>query len=664
MTSPETPGSNVSDIRAALDHPIDAPPMAQPGDPGPELGDGSRLERPPFPPGCPITPLGISSGLDGSQRCYYLNYNGQLVSLEANNRHGKLGLIALYGPASDWLEANFPQCSKPVYEGRGASRICVKESEIVGFDQAEAARALIEECCRRGIFDPAGKMRGAGAHRQRGGGMVLHCGDRLMVSRHWPTSGEFKDWIWMDPGVHEGNVYTAGSIMPRPWHEPVGPECVAQFLTKLLMSWPWKRKLLDPRLLLGWIGNAIIGGWLPWRAMFYLTGGAGAGKSTLNGEHGVLDQLLGAMQFRTDNTSAAAIRAQLQNSTLPVMLDEFEAGADNRRVIEVLEAARVASSGGKITRSSSEQTLKEFTLRSPFFFSGINIPPLKPQDLSRMAIGELGKFAKDSAKPDLAAWHLPELGRKMMRRMMDQLFRLEATKAAFDRALAAQGHDARACDQFGTLLACADILLHDRGNQVPDDEELMQWADECRPERMAEIADKMEDHELCLRELLTSDVQARGGDERVALESWVGAGVRYAMEPLLEGDRKGDERANKRLQELGLKLVNAHWKGEAWGSTIMTHELPGYLAVANKHNGVERLFVGSNWQKDGWTRSLGRFEGAISATVKFGYRSSRAVLVPLYHVLDADELPNASQPATHRKWFAEELERNGIEAGA
>ena len=153
----------VDPIAAALDHPIPAPRMAEAGDTGPERG-GGEYERPPFPAGSPVKPLGISSAIDGSQRCFYLNWNGQLVGLEANNRHGKLGLIALFGPASDWLEANFPQWSAPQFEGRGAARVEVKPSQIVGFDQAEAARALIEECVRRGIFDPTGKMRGRGAH--------------------------------------------------------------------------------------------------------------------------------------------------------------------------------------------------------------------------------------------------------------------------------------------------------------------------------------------------------------------------------------------------------------------------------------------------------------------------------------------------------------------
>jgi hypothetical protein len=656
------------EIRAALDNPVDAPFLANEGDTGPELGGGDRMERPPFPPGCPVTPLGIASDISGTQKCYYLNWNGQLVGLEANNRHGKLGLIALFGPASDWLEANFPQWSKPVYEGRGNNRVCVRESEIVGFDQAEAARALIEECVRRGIFDPAGKMRGAGAHRQRGGGLALHCGDKLLVSRHYAINGELRDMVWLDPGQHDGHVYTAAAKIPRPSSDDAHPKCAEQLLA-LLMSWHWKRPLLDPRFLLGAIGASMIGGWLPWRPNVWITGQRGTGKSTINGERGVLDELFGEAQFRTANASAAAIRQTLKNSTVPVMFDELEASDDNRRVLEVVELARIASSGGKQHRGGQDQVAHEFTLRSAFWFSSINMPPLQAQDRSRLAILELKPLedkprrkGESGEPPNLPAMNLPRLGELLLRRMVDGFPRFEATKIKYHAALAAQGHGPRACDQFGTLLAGADVLLHDW--VLPDDEEVAHWASLCRPDRMAEIADDVPDHVECLHHILSSEVQARGGDERVALGSWIGQAVAHVMGPLLSGaqvdERKGDDRAEGRLQQLGLKLVNPTLKAPAadgmdarWGAKTFDHEEPGFLAIADRHQGLDNLFRGKKWQSGVWRQSLARYEGAIAGVdIKFGHVKSRAVLVPLWQVLDEEELPNASRREACEAWLA------------
>lgn len=662
--------SNPSPLQDALDHPQDAPQLAQPGDPGPEL---AQYERPPFPGGSPVRPLGISSSLQGSQMCFYLDVNKQLVGLEAGNRHGKNSMIALFGDKSDWLEAQWPQWSKPVREYDKAEKrwITVKEPEIVGFDQAEASRALIEECARRGIFTAAGKMRGTGAHRQRGTGLVLHCGDKLLASEH-RMDGSIKGWHWTDPGLHEGYVYRGDTVIGRPAHEPAS-EMPAQKLVKLLMTWNWRRPQIDVRLLVGAIAASMVGGALAWRPNIWITGGAGTGKSTLNGQNGVLHQIFGDGLFRTGNASAAAIRQTLRNSTIPVMIDELEAGADNRKVTEVIELARVASSGDTMHRGGQDHQAHEFTLRSCFWFSSINIPPLQTQDRSRLGILELMPFAEGSVPPVLSDYHLGELGRQLQRRMVDGWYRLEATKAKYHAALSAVGHNARACDQFGTLLACADLLLFDwdaSSDFLPDDIEVGEWATQCAPHLLTEVSENTPDHTACLIHLITSQVQARGGDERVQLSSWIGNAVAAAIDPLFDEHGVPDnDRSASRLQQLGLKLVNPRWyppecdfggevvKPGRWGAMEYQSTEPGFLAVAGSHQGLAKIFEGKIWQNGVWRQSLGRTPGAIDGVkIKFGRSGLTAVLVPLDAVLvDDDELPAASKRAAREAWIAAQL---------
>ncbi len=664
---------STAEIREALDNPQLAPQLAAAGD----ATDRKVRERPKFPPGCPVKPLGIKSSIDGRQTCYYLDASGQLVGLEAGTKHGKNALIALFGDKSDWLEEHFPQWSAPKYEGRGANRVLVQPSEIVGFDQAEASRALIEECARRGIFTAAGKVRGLGAHAHNVTGLVLHCGDKLLTSEH-NAEGAIKRWSWIDPGVHAGSVYPGAERIPRPFEDPVGQDA-ARELMRLLISWNWRRPHLDPRLLLGAIGGGMVGGGLKWRPNVWITGGRGTGKSTLNGQDGVVHQLLGDGVFRTGNASSAAIRQSLQNATVPVMIDEIEAGEDNRKVKEVIELARIASSGDKMHRGGQDHQAHEFTLRSLFWFSSINIPPLQPQDKSRLAILELKPLPEGAIAPDLASFKLPLLGRKLLRRMVDGWHRLEATKRKYHEALAATGHENRACDQFGTLLACADVLLldWDTADGLPDDEEVRDWADKCRPERLREVSQADPDHVECVNHLTSSQVQARGGDEREELASWIGDAVAHAMLPMFErealenGNRPRGERAGERLQNIGLKLVNARYhaeernlKGELvrsarWGSTQFESDVPGFLAVANSHQGLAKIYEGQVWNGI-WASSLARVPGAIEGVkVKFGRRSLTAVLVPLHAVLDESELPDASRPAAAAKWLAEQLEGVG-----
>lgn len=656
-------------IADALDNPMLAPQLAEPGDRIGESGGESDFERPPFPPGSPVRPLGIASDITGSQKCFYLDVNGQLVGLEAGNKHGKNSMLALYGIRSDWLEYNFPQHSAPKFEGRGKDRVLVKDCEIIGFDQAEASRALIEECARKGVFDPAGRLRGRGAHPLPNGGLVVHYGDQLYASKQ-RKDGSIYDWEWFDTDLHGGYVYSRGAPIPRPHHESCGPHLATQLLLQI-GTWNWKRDRLDAYLFLGAIGASMIGGALKWRPNVWITGGAGTGKSSLNGEGGLTDGLLGAGVLRTGNASAAAIRQTLKNSTVPVMFDEIEASEDNRSVTQVVELARVASSGATMHRGGQDHQAHEFTLRSLFWFSSINIPPLQPQDRSRLAILELRPLPADAPALRLDKLNLPAMGKALQRRMIDGWPLLEETIARFHEVLARKGHSRRAADQFGTLLACAHRLLND---DLPDDEELAEWADLCAPNRMAEVSEATADHEACLAHILTTLQQARGGEEREAIGTWVGRSVASKVDPLFEGEGgiTGKDRSDERLQQLGLKVVNANWKPEErslsgevvkpgrWGATQFISHEPGFLAVANSYQGMAAIFNGTKWQGGVWKQSLARSEGAIEGVkVKFAFGASTSVLVPLWLVL-GDDAPDASKPDKLAEWVAAQVKGSGL----
>ncbi len=650
------PHDPVDVLGAALDNPASAPGFADAGDPGPAIARGD-YDNPVLLPDCPVKTLGFYADITGTQRCYYLDVNGQLVGLEAGNRHGKLALAALFGRETIWLEEHFPQWSAPVFEGRGKERRLIKESEIIGFDQKEAAEALVIACVERGIFDAAGRIRGRGAHRGRPGpegsaGLILHCGNKVLAARQRAT-GTVSGWDWEACGLIDGFVYPTGGAIPRPWHEKVGSKAGDRLL-QLLMTWNWKRPLLDPRFLLGWIGSAMIGGALTWRPNIWITGGRGTGKSTLNGENGVLDLLFGDGKMQTGNSSAAAIRQMLKNSTVPVMFDEIEASADNRRVNEVVELARVSSSGAKIHRGGQDHQAHEFTLRSCFQFSSINIPPLEPQDRSRLGILELKPFPIDAVQPVLADYRLPELGQNLLRRMIDGWPRYQATLDAFKAGLRAARHDQRACDQFGALLAAADLLLND---DIPDAEEVAHWVSLCNPLHMAEISEATADETACLMHILTSMQQARGGDERESLGTWIGKAVAAT---LTQTDQT--ERAGYRLQELGLKLVNPKLlecsrmsdgtERLRWGAESYMPEVPGYLAIANSHQALAAIFANTKWQGGVWRQSLARTDGALDPVkLKFGRLSLTGVLVPLACVLDESELPKASKPEAVAAWL-------------
>jgi hypothetical protein len=319
--------------------------------------------------------------------------NGEIVSLEAGNKHGKNNLVHLFGAKARFLESQWPQWSKPVKQQINGKWVEVEPSRIVGFDQAKASRAMIMECSRRGIFDPAGRLRGRGSHRLPGGGLVIHYGDELGVLAPKVNGAGLKALAWHDTGLHDRFVYPAGVPLPGRGRHSTGrrrrsrsASCCARGIGSGRGSircccWARSGKVISAGRCRG--------------GPTWITGGRGTGKSTLNGRpdegQGIIAQLYGDALFRTGNTSAAAIRQSLKNSTVPVMIDEAEASGDNRKITEVVELARgIERRQDAPGRAGSQRARIHAAIA--VLVSSINMPPLEGSDRSRLAILELRPF--------------------------------------------------------------------------------------------------------------------------------------------------------------------------------------------------------------------------------------------------------------------------------
>ncbi len=574
-----------------------AGPPAAAGDGGGGNGPIAREEREDgLPVGCPIEPLGVMN-----DRCYYIDAHRQVREVKARD-HSHLNIRHLFGDQPYLLSRWWPRYSR---DGK----------TVTGFRPEEVAEDLMRAAARKGMWNAFQRLRGCGAWLDEEGELVLHAGDAIWI-----------DGDWQEPGRIDGrHVYPAGEPQPRPARKkaPIGPQGAAEKLLELFRTWRWRRPDTDPELLLGWIAAAMIGGALDWRPMVWITGDKATGKSTLQS---LIVKIMGGESalIAIADASAAGIWQKLGMSSLPVAIDEIEAEEDNRRSQAVIKLARLAASGGVVIRGGADHQSAEFKARSCFLFSSILVPPLPPQDRSRMAILELGALMSITA-PTLKPRELAEFGTQLRRRLLDNWSRYGETLERYRVALAGVGHTGRGADQFGTILACLDLLRFDT---APDNDSLDDWAEKLRPTAQ-ELSDDNADHYRCVQHLLTQTVDVfKGGRRRTVSEL-----IEQAMGiPDHEGENPNVTEARKALGTLGLRVVGEmDGAAKAW-----------FLAVANNHQGTANLFKGSHWSGGVWIQAWTRVTGARPSETSrhFAGANSRCWLLPL-----ATTMPDAVRVA-------------------
>jgi hypothetical protein len=558
--------------------------------PAPKVGrtrsssaENDSPELPFLPPGCPVEPLGMLG-----QTFYYLDERKQLIGLDPS-KHGKGYVIALFGRQSRLVHEFWPRYSDKT--GKDGKPI------VTGWKSEIAAEMLMGACAMCDLFDPQGKVRGTGAHRDDDGELVLHCGDEIYITGVHPG--------YVKPGKIGRYVYPAGQSRPRP-DPQVQDSSAAEFLLMKLHAWNWQRPVVDPMLLLGWVGCAILGGALDWRPHAWITGGTATGKSTLQK---LIRAIFDSAALTTGNATEAGLRQLLKQQTLPVLFDELEAAEDNRKSTAVVELARVASSGDQVLKGGQNHEGAEFTVRSCFLFSSINIPPMPVQDKNRMAILELEQIEPGKAAPTIDLEELHLLGRRLRRRLVDQWHRIDELVERYKTALGAKGHSGRSGDQFGTLLAIADVLLYDvadrqdvldRVDELTDpDVRIAEWAHRLKADTLEEKSTEIPDEDEAVLRLATSFLQGRGGDEPRPIARH----IREALDP-------NKEEAQARLENFGLRIVEIRWNesGEPGGHKPSPGKDPEelYLAVANNHVALAKIFSETRWSNGTWAQSFKR----------------------------------------------------------
>lgn len=578
-----------------------------------------------LPPDAPVRALGTYGN-----KVYFLDAHSQLRELAAKDVSRTM-ILHLFGSDVEWIYRLWP-----TLKNTGDDMWIV-----TGWDGTKAQESLMTACARRGIWRPQDHVRGRGTW-EVGGKLVVHSG----------ASMHFSDGSLERPGLVGDQVYPAGprALTPAKKGEIDGHAAAGELL-QIFESWNWHREY-DPRLLLGWCISAMMGGALKVRPSAWVTGEKGTGKSSLIGEGGVVSKVFGTGILMTANTTAAGLYQKIEYDSLPVAIDEIEAKRGNQKTEAVIELARQAYSGGMVLRGGADHDGKEFRARCPVLFGSILIPPLMPQDLSRLALLNLRPFEADAKEPVIDDSRLAEIGRALLRLVLDRWHEWPERLAAWHGYLRGIGHSGRAADQFGTLLAAADMALC---AAMPDEEGMAAIAGGMAPTSLQETQVESSNADLCVHYAMSRPLTSMRGAEHMMVSELVICAVRRyggemenpvkPLDALRYLERAGVSVVAVTSEAAKIKVVKPARMNATELERMLDQEAVTaegvYVAFAPAGDGILDLFRGSDWEgvagaHNPYVQALERVFGAWRApqTIRIGGQSCRPILVPIHECLD------------------------------
>ncbi len=224
---------------------------------------------------------------------------------------------------------------------------------------------------------------------------------------------------------------------------------------------------------------------------------------------------------------------------------------------------------------------------------------MKPAELSRLAMPMLQKLTDAKAKaPELSEALGDELGRHLLRRIVDQWANWPDVLTAWRGVLLTHGHDSRAADTFGTLLAAAHLVLNDG---VPLAKDIDPLAKHLPRATMAETQDDRANWEKCIDRLLQSQPDAWRQYKYRSVGEFLTAVL--DERPKDEHDEMTPMVARDRLSTAGLGL-----------SIPTTGALAGQLCLTIPSNHIE---VAKLFERSLWSMGVGAVQGGWATALMF-----------------------------------------------
>jgi len=552
------------------------------------------------PEPCPVRPLGFRQG-----EYFFVTAPREIRKFRSSQLHGRGGVEDLFAGAMWWPLKHFRKWDAE------------KEAPTGGLQGRRCITMLMGLCIAAGYFDDGRPHRGVGTWRGPDDRPVVHAGDRILDD----AAGEI-----FDPGSELGEaLYVIGAPRQAPSYlnrnrngfdwAPAGLEACHRVAADL-DEWQWSD--VEARdLFLGGLWCDMLGDAPLWKPHKFVRAPAGAGKSSLLRWAKAL--LGGAAHPVLKTYSRAYLEDHFGHTGCAILLDEAESETEAERVRKIVDLLLLLSDdgakGGRFQRDidlhgtvTMVATLTEdwkATIRSRVAY--LELRPLKdplPTESLLAMIEQAAVLSPAIRARAIARW---DLFVENLRRVRPRMLEL--------------GGSPRDGDQYGHLLAGLGCMTSDAPYS---DDEL------ARLERFAPY-------------ILTIADAKDGTDDPSELfnvmmglpgELWMG-GERLTIGQMIARARTEDaQEMRRKLLAYGLRfhLLAGERYDQAW------------LAIANKHPGLDRLF-GDYLQYKGGKRTQilsglrrGVDEAKPSeAPLRFAGVQSRALLIPPAFLPSLDE---------------------------
>jgi len=569
---------------------------------------------------CKVTALGHDNGV-----YYFIGPSGQRRDLKPRQLTTYGDLISLFDGDGKWLVDHHGKRDKND-EPTGEIKI------------AEAGAALMRRCVRAGLYDPAMAVRSYGVWRGPRDSVLAHCGGTLI---YFDASGQRRR---AQAGLRlpDALYLAAPPIEPPDDVEASAAECATVFAA-IRDLWNFNGAHL-PRLVFGFIPNAMLGAAPAWRVHVLLTGAPGkAGKTHLLN---LIGAALGAQGNTLNDPTEAGLREWLSNQGRAVLYDEAggrQGGDESRSFLPVtaiigLLRRMADAEGAHSVRGSGGGGVKHYRMAGAAALAAANPPILDEQDRTRILEVDLKNADPNNRAKVLGAIEdTAQLSAKLRARALRGWGRFGENLHVYRAALIAQNCDARQADQLGTLLAAAEMMLSDEAIDADS------AADE-----IAALKPVIQEF-IVLGAELSNGRQCYGALMSAQIEHWKG-GVKSTVGRLVEMARDptaGDARAALAVHGLIVdemedvvgetdegRPIRAVRRDNGGRGAILQQ-----LVIANQHDGLKRIFRGTPWENGAWRRALLQLPKAEAGDPRLGPKSfagykSRWIALPERYLPD------------------------------